>query len=148
MPHFTLPIDQKGPVLNAVVGVSQARFTLLSSIGQAVPDPKVVRGLVDTGASCTCVDPQVLGELGIQPSGKTSMLTPSTGSAPVIVDQYDVSLAVYKSYDEVPCTISDLPVVESELRASQGFDVLIGRDFLSRCILHYNGATGIFTLAF
>ena len=131
-----------------LLGLVAARWALLSSIGQAIPDPKVVRGLVDTGASCTCIDPQVLGALGIQPSGKTSILTPSTGAAPLIVDQYDVSLAVYNNYDEAPCRISDLPVIESELRERQGFDVLIGRDFLSRCILHYNGVTGVYTLAF
>lgn len=34
MPRFTLPLDEKGPLLNVVVEVSGARSALLRSLGQ------------------------------------------------------------------------------------------------------------------
>ena len=147
MPHFTLPLDEKGPLLNAVVEVSGARSELLRSLGQNVPRRVVVRALVDTGASVTCIDPQVMKRLGITPRGKTPCLTPSTGAEHALMDEYDVCLSVYRNINEVPCRMENLAVVESVLNP-QGFDVLLGRDFLSRCILHYNGMTGRYTLAF
>ena len=76
------------------------------------------------------------------------MVTPSTGTGVVTVDEYGVSLAIYSRTTEPPYRIPNLPIVESELRQKQGFDVPIGRDVLSRCILHYNGENGLHTLAF
>ena len=126
MPHFTRQIDANGPILNVLVGVSQARSAALSDVGQVIPPPVVAKGLVDTGASCTCVDPRLMQALGIPPSGKTTIVTPSTGTGVATVDQYDVSLAIYSTTTEPPYRIPNLPIVESELRARQGFDVLIG----------------------
>ena len=147
MPHFTLPIDENGPLLNAVVHVSGARSTVLRSLGQPVPNAVPVRALVDTGASITCVDPQVMDQLDITPRGKATCLTPSTGEGHVFMDEYDVCISVYRDLHEAPCRIDDLAIVESVLEP-QGFLVLLGRDFLSRCILHYNGVTRSYTLAF
>lgn len=148
MPFFTLPIDEeKGPLLNAVVEVSEARAELLRSLGQPIPRRVTVKALVDTGASGTCVDPVVLQQLGVDSKGKTQVLTPSTGANHITVDEYDVSLSVYKTANEVPCKINDLAVIESELNV-QGFQVLIGRDFLAKCILHYNGQGRHYTIAF
>ena len=131
----------------AVVEVSGARSALLRDLGEPVPDPIVVRSLVDTGASITCVDPGVLKQLGITSRGKTPCLTPSTGSAHALMDEYDVCLSVYRHTNEMPCRIENLAVVEAVLKPL-GFHVLLGRDFLSRCILHYNGMTRNYTLAF
>lgn len=148
MPFFTLQIDSNGPMLNAVVGVSDARSAAMIAEGEQPPDPIVLRGLVDTGASCTCVDPVHVEKLGIPPTGSTTLMTPSTGKNPVTVDQYDVSLAIYSSVVQSPCRIQNLPIVPAELKEKQGFDILIGRDVLSRCVLIYNGFSGVYTLAF
>ncbi len=48
----------------------------------AIPNPVAVKGLVDTGASCTVIDPTVVQRLGLTPTGSTMILTPSTGSTP------------------------------------------------------------------
>jgi hypothetical protein len=146
LPHFTLQILPEGPILAAFVGVSQPRGMALKAAGQTVPTPVQIRGLVDTGASCTCVDPSVLTQLNLTPTGKTQMITPSTGPTPHEADQYDIALII-------PCTTGPLivptvAVVESDLAAQQGFHALIGRDILRRCMLTYNGDTGLFTLAY
>lgn len=148
MPHFTRQIDANGPILNVMVGVSHARAAALQSVGQDVPSSVTCKGLVDTGASCTCIDPHVVSALGITPSGKTQMATPSTGTGVVTVDQYDVSLAIYSKISEPPYRIPNLPIIESELKVRQGLDLLVGRDVLAECILHYNGQTGLYTLVF
>jgi len=75
------------------------------------------------------------------------MLTPSTGKKPEVADQYDVSLFIYGAVGEAPLYYLTLGVAASDLQ-HQGFEALVGRDILGRCLFTYNGATGMFTLAF
>jgi hypothetical protein len=69
VPHFTLSLGPNGPVLNAIVAVSQERNAALVAAGQPAPKPQPIRALVDTGASATCVDPSVLAALSLTPTG-------------------------------------------------------------------------------
>jgi predicted aspartyl protease len=106
------------------------------------------RALVDTGASCTCVDLTVLQQLAIPTTGTTPLLTPSTGQTPHTVNQYDVSIViVFGNPFKVLFGAHTMPVVEADLRP-QGILALIGRDVLLTGILQYNGETELFTLAF
>ena len=148
MPHFTRQIDAKGPLLNVQLTVSAARHAALTAAQVPIPEPFGAQGLVDTGASSTCIDPSVVKHLGLSPSGKAQVYTPSTGEKAVSVDQYDIGLSIYSTTTEPPYRIPNLAVMESELLAGQGFHTLIGRDVLARCLLVYNGATGLYTLAF
>ena len=114
-----------------------------------VPNSIPIRGLVDTGASSTCVDPSILQSLGLTPTGIVTVNTPSTGTQPHTTEQFDVSLLVPGSAPtHAPLIISNLPVISSELLVAQGFHALIGRDILEECLLEYNGALGLFTLAY
>ena len=131
------------------MGVSHTRRAALLAAKQVVPDIASVQGLVDTGASCTCVDPSVLKNLGLTPSGIATVNTPSTGNKPHTADQYDVSIFVPGSGPkQIPLIVPNLPVICADLLQSQGFHVLVGRDILSLCLMTYNGATGLFTLAY
>ena len=147
MPHFTLQVGDSGPILNALITVSEARSSALQAQKAEIPNGIKVQGLVDTGASGTCVDPSVIEQLGIPPTGEATMLTPSTKDGPVPATQYDVGLQIYAEVTQPPLVIRNLPVMESHLR-QQGIHALIGRDVLSKCILIYNGAIGIYTLSF
>lgn len=150
MPYFTLQITVPGgPILNGFIGVSLARRNALVAANQAVPNPAQIRGLIDTGASGTCVDPSVLTILGLSPTGSVTVNTPSTGNQPHVADQYDVSLLIPGALaTHAPLTVPNLPVMCAELLTAQGFHALIGRDILSRCLFSYNGAMGLFTLAY
>ena len=149
MPHFTLSISNQGPTLIALIGVSSARSAALTAAGQQIPGNVQITALVDTGASNTCIDPSVLQRLVLTPTGRTSVNTPSTGNTAVEVDQYDVSLIIPPAtVHQIPLFVHTLPVICSELVASQGFHALIGRDILAQCVLFYNGSAGTFTLAF
>ena len=129
------------------MAVSRVRAQVLTQAKQKVPVPVAVRALIDTGASCTCIDPGVFAKLSLSPTGKTSMITPSTGATPQLADQYDVGLFIVGSANEPPLFLPSLPVTASVLQ-HQGFEALIGRDILAKCLFTYNGDMGTFTLAF
>lgn len=147
MPHFTIQLaNPGGPIVDAFVGVSHARASALVASKQVVPNPVTLRALIDTGASCTCIDPAAIASLGLAPTGVTQVLTPSTGTTPHQANTYDVSVWI-PCGTMMPLSIANLPVTESNL-AAQGIQALIGRDVLGRCILVYNGQEQILSLAY
>lgn len=135
-------------MLVAWVGVSEGRQKALVEAGQPVPKIAKIRALVDTGASCTCVDPEVLtGALGLTATGSTPVVT--AGGVPEDRDEYDVALAIPSNTSaEAPMVFGTIRVVATPLRSAQGFDALIGRDVLQHCALFYNGSVATFTLAY
>lgn len=134
-------------MLDAYVGVSQARNTALQLAKQRIPTPEKIRALLDTGASCTCIDPSVLKALGIPPTGNVLLNTPSTGSEPHTANVYDVSLAI-PGATSPPLFLHTIAIAETELLAKQGFHALIGRDVLENCVFHYNGPVKILTVSY
>jgi hypothetical protein len=150
VPHFTLQIGPGGPVLNALVGVSQARRAALVAAGLEPPNPVPVRALVDTGASSTCVEPAILLSLQLTPIGQVPCFTLSTGGTPQATDQYDVSLFIPATAGQVPFNRPTLIVLSAQPNSlhQQGIQALIGRDVLEHCLLQYNGTAGFFTLAY
>jgi hypothetical protein len=148
LPHFTLNLDNSGPIVTALVLVSEARRAALTQNNVAIPAPKVIRALVDTGAGFTSIEPQVLTDLGLTPTGSVEYVTPSTGQGVATADTYDIDFLVHKNADEVPLILTNLNVAACELFNRQGIHALIGRDILSKCILIYNGEHAMFTLSF
>lgn len=147
MPHFTRQLTNNAPIITAVLRVTQARADALTAAQQPVPPPQRMTALIDTGASCTCVDPAIIQALNLSPTGSTQMFTPSTGAAGHTTDQHDASLQIYCMEQQAPLEIPIIAVVASSLRI-QGIDALIGRDVLRYCLLSYNGQSGFFTLAY
>lgn len=147
MAHFTLPFDGRGPLVRLMVTVSEARGQALIAAGKPIPNPQLIAGLVDTGASGTCIDPTILAALELTPTGSCEMKTPSTGDGAHTVELYDVALGLWASTELPPLVLPTLPVMATPL-LSQGFGALIGRDLLARCVLVYNGSEETFTLAF
>jgi predicted aspartyl protease len=149
LPHFTLQFRiNDGPVVAASIGVSVPRGQALLQAGQQTPPLVPIRALIDTGASHTCVDPTVLSKLGLTPTGTAQVHTPTTGSTPQQVNQYDIALLIPGADPTHAALVrSTLPVTEHAL-AIQGIQALIGRDVLSDCVLIYNGTTNLFTLSY
>jgi len=147
--QLSLPvIEPRGPIIQIAVGASKAHADILTSLGEPVPRPFLLNALIDTGASCSCIDPAVVKELGWQPTGVAHILSPSTDSKPVICLQYDVSIQLV--HPTMNRMFHNIQVAECELKEF-GFHALIGRDILRACILIYNGeigAAGAFTLSF
>ena len=149
MPHFTLTISATGPVVDAAIIVSESRRKILEEDKSPLPPPQMIRALIDTGASHTCVDPVVLVALGLTATGKTDVVTPTTGVKAVPCDTYDVGFAILAGKPgESHLVFPTWKVSSMELFEAQGIHALIGRDILSRCILNYNGSQNIFTIAY
>jgi len=147
MPHLTMGLSPIGPMIDVWIGASVPRASALKAAGRTPELPKQVRALVDTGASCTAVDPSIIKSLGLIPTGTTYIQTPSTGAAPHLANQYDVLLGVTYQHAPEVLIFEALPVIESAL-IQQGFHVLLGRDVLGKCLFIYNGQEAYFSLAF
>jgi hypothetical protein len=149
MPFFTLQVSSRGLIVEAAILVSVSRREALEKAGQPVPDIQRVYALLDTGASCSAVDQSVLDSLGLTPTGEAEILTPSTGSTPHKAFTYDVQIGIFAGRPGDMHYISNpIQVTATDLFAGQGIHVLIGRDILANCILQYNGADELFTLAY
>lgn len=135
-------------MLTTFFTVSQGRAAALHSAGKPAPQPVKATALVDTGASCTCVDPAVVSALGLQPTGSSQVVTPTTGTTPHNASVYDVGLFITGAQGSTPLHFSTIPVVTASLLAPQGFHALIGRDILGKCLVTYNGTAGFFTFAY
>ena len=140
---------QSGPVVNAIAMVSLARHAALVAAHQPIPPPVPIHALIDTGASCTCVDPSVLTSLQLSPTGPCMMNTPSSGATPHATQQYDMRLVIPGPSPMHPTLdLRNIPVASAEILIHQGFHALIGRDILRHCMFTYNGSMGLFTLAY
>src|ERR1700730_16791257 len=117
-----------GPIVTAFLAVSQARRAALTPAGQPIPANQQITALVDTGASCTSVDPSVIEALNLQPTGTASVITPSTGTTPHQTDPYDVALIIPAPISQAPLVFPTIAVISSQLLQAQGFHALIGRD--------------------
>jgi hypothetical protein len=147
MPHFTRQLTNGAPTIIAVLKVTKARADALIASNQPVPPQQRMTALVDSGASCTCVDPAIIQLLGLAPTGSSLLFTPSTGSKGHITDQFDASLQIYCTTEQSPLELPIIAIVASDLRV-QGIDALIGRDVLRYCLFNYNGASGFYTMAY
>lgn len=139
-------------MLTVFFAISQARQVALQKAGQPVPQAFQAMALIDTGASCTNIDPVIVTALNLQATGSASVVTPSTGPTPHQTDQYDVGVVIPgPQANSIPFILRTVPVIAMPLFQAQGFHALIGRDILSHCVLTYNGGAGglgFFTLAY
>jgi predicted aspartyl protease len=143
MPYLTLQLIGGRPLIDVAVGLSAPRAAALGRAQQLVSPPVQARALIDTGASSTCIDPQLLRALELAPVGQVRIQTPSTGTSLHLCELYDVSLSV--SYPGIHIALPTLSVVAASI-ATQGIQCLIGRDILSRWLLIYDGGGRSFTV--
>ncbi|WP_442958159.1 aspartyl protease family protein [Pinisolibacter sp.] len=148
MPSITSSYGPMGFLIQVVVSLSVPHRDALLRSGRTLPAPVTGTFLIDTGASCTCVDPGLVAPLGLVPTSVANIQTPSTNGGIHACNQYDVMLVlVPRSPAHPPFSIEALPVIETLLRP-QGIDGLLGRDVLDKCVLFSSGEDRIFTLSY
>ena len=140
MPHITYTLSSGRPLIDAYIGLSKSRLEAYQTAGKIPPSPMHARALIDTGATSSCIDTKIIRGLNLTPRGKAQCLTASSGTAPVITDQYDVSVIIPLP---VPVTgkvrsFTDILVMEYDLSLA-GIQAIIGCDILSEGILILNG---------
>lgn len=145
MPILNGPITSDGAIIELVVCVSEPRRQALQNAGKPIPAPVVIRALIDSGATSTNMVASVIQPLGLSASGTVQVITPSTGLAPVTVDQYDVSILIV--HPEMGKFFDTVPILECQTLSSD-FHALLGRDLLNYCSFFYDGPGQFFSLAF
>ena len=93
MPSFTSQIPnlrEVGPICRIKVGLSAVASEILTSQGKSINPPVEITALIDTGASGTCIKPEIVSTLGLISRGIAQIATPSSKAHPCNV--YDVSL--------------------------------------------------------
>jgi len=109
-----------------------------------------VPALLDSGASVTGVDADVLRKLHYPPIGVANLSTPSGTTTTSI---YMVRLVIPSRADpgfppNVPRIVIDNVRVIAVKLSNQPYKVLLGRDVLSKMVLIYNGPQALITLGY
>lgn len=135
-------------MIEAFIGVSEPRFNALTAAKLPIPNPVLIKALVDTGASHSAVDPAILKTvLQLSPRRIAKTMTPSTGATPHKCYTYDVSIHIPMGTATALFSKMVWEVSGLELK-HQGFEMLLGRDVLASGILVYDGKANTFALAF
>ena len=138
--------EDDGATVAVRVGVSRQELFRLRAARQPIPQPADLIALIDTGAQVTCVDPAAVRGQGLTLYGVTPVNVPAAGGLTGAV-QYAASLTVVhpsgNPTDDL--VVPDLPLTEVPL-GPLGYQLLIGRDVLVFCTLHFDGPGRSFTL--
>lgn len=104
-----------------------------------VPTALAGFALIDTGASITAVDEEVVASLGIQPIGQMKLSAPSQSRLAWLyaarLNCCAVAVPAFEVLDLVGCTLQP-----------QGFIALLGRNFFRKIVLVYDRPGGFFSL--
>jgi len=135
-----LVLIQRGPVLQVAITIAEQIATELIKQGKTIQPPVAGLGLIDTGASVTCVDEDAATQLQLPVIDVVNMSSASHASHQANVYPIRVGIA------GLPMAINAPRAIGAALKA-QGLIALIGRDILGHCTLFYNGMAGSITLS-
>jgi predicted aspartyl protease len=130
----------RGPFVNVTISVADQVTQELVKQGKPVQPAVSGIGLIDTGASTTCVDDETAQQLQLPIIDVVTMSSASHAAHQANVYPIRINIA------GLPVGINAPRAVGAALNA-QGLIALIGRDILVACTLHYNGMAGEITLA-
>ena len=128
-----------GPRVQLTISPLEPHIKALSDKGETPPPPVTGWGLIDTGASATCVDRAAAEKAGLAvvDSGPMASAIHESEIVPIFAGRLDIG--------GIPQNIDMKRAYGAKLEP-QGLIALIGRDVLAVCVLVYNGVDGSFTL--
>ncbi len=145
MPILSVPLTQDGPIVTVLIGVSEPRKLALEQSGQKVPKQLQIGALLNTGATGTVVDRQIIRRLGLQPRGVVNFKSTQQGMVPEMSMTYDISLSLANAPHQF--ITSALAVLEGSF-ALPTYQAILGRDVLGHLKLHYDGINRMLTVQF
>jgi hypothetical protein len=134
-------LQLQGPVVQVTVGVAEFVANQLIQNGIKVPDPISGYGLIDSGASSTCIDDDIAHTLGLPIIDQAIIATPSHDATSKNV--YPANIV----FTGTAIKSNDFRAIGASL-SNQGIIALIGRDILSNFTLFYNGPFGEITISY
>jgi len=142
MPSVTInspELEKDGPILEVHFLISSDLEKKYIEEKKAIPEPIIVKALIDTGASACVIKSEMPKALGLEPTGITKICTPSSK---------DHECYHYFMRMVIPShgLIYEGPFISAPLEG-QDVSSLIGRDVLKSGILIYTGYFNQFTFS-
>jgi predicted aspartyl protease len=138
--HPRTALQHRGPVVQVSITLQQSMATALVELGKQVPQPITGWALIDTGASCTCIDDEAARQMQLPVIDVGTMSSASHAKTSSNIYPIQIEVTGFPIRFESPRTMG-AALKEQDLL------LLIGRDILVHCTLFYNGITGEITLA-
>lgn len=128
LPYTEKPVDlaYSGPLIPVRIGIP--KWPSIETVG-----------IIDTGAVCSMIHTDLVGQLGLIPAGTTRVSTLTVGV--LECPQYRIRL-------EFPQGVYVDVVAATSTWQREDYKCIIGRDALKHGILMYNGLTNSFALVF
>jgi predicted aspartyl protease len=146
MPSFTGTVPNLvdiGPLVEILISPSRTFTDVVRAVDPdaVIASPLRATAMIDTGASGTVVNPQIIAALGLSPVGSVPIHTPST-TQPLDCDQYHVDVTFPNGVSFANAVVICAPL------GMQNIECLIGRDILENAVLTYIGYINQFTISF
>lgn len=140
MPSITRTLENLhlfGPIIEAIITIPKALEDKLEQ--KEKRSPIKIMAMIDTGATATVIQQNIIDQLGLNPVGMVKVNTPSSTDHECY--QYQVRMLFE------PQIVLESVVIGAPLN-NQHIQALIGRDILKHGILIYTGYANQFTLSF
>jgi len=128
--HKSPNLQLAGPIIQVIVIPPKPVIDALNAKGMEAPSQRAI-GLIDTGASCTCIDSTIAQSLNLIPRDTMKVQTAAGEDTQIL---YDAAIIL----PVLPGIAITVQVLEAKLE-KQPYKVLVGRDVLKNCTLVYNG---------
>lgn len=142
MPSFTIQVPtlrEAGPIVEVGFAIGTAVEDVLKKEGKGIPLPIKITAMIDTGATGTVMNVEIVKQLDLHPIGTTLISTPSCTN----VQCYEYLCRILFPHNVIVETV----VIAAPLMG-QHIQCLIGRDILQHGIFIYTGYINQFSLSF
>ena len=132
-------LQQEGPCIRILISALREEVVEGRAVGLEYPDPISVVALVDTGASLTVINPELVQSCKLKHTGfvKVSAVG-NQGAYPQYAACIEFVGDKLKGFEVIPVVGCKLP--------QQSISCLIGRDLMRRWKFAYDGRTGEFSI--
>ena len=139
----TQNLQALGAVLPVKVGVPKVLRDVLAKKNETPRPPMTVQALIDTGASRTCISPDICQKLNLKPHGVGKMLTVGE---PTFADVYNIYMDIEMGPGNF-VVLDPIMVFAPSLAGAGNFQCLIGRDILAGASFTYLGYVNMFSFS-